>query len=253
MTDTLLTRAPRATLLAALLLLGSSGCGGVFSSAETLTVFLLPESGDAEHPEPRTVLSFRFPSERDCPSLPEGLRATQNGVPMEVLERGYWRQGGPILDSSGCVRPRLNVEPPPPSEALTTFVLDDGGAELVAEFRDLGTPVTGRLLEPADAVLRPGQRAVVEFAPASAVLTTPFVQVQSINGRDLWHARVALQQEGAPHTFSFVVPEGASVGQARIELRGGSQAGVARCTAGACLAEKNIHFDIPITLAPREG
>lgn len=104
-------------------------------------------------------LSFNNRSPPGCPTFSR-VRARQNGVELEQLE-----PGGKDPYSGYCEHPRWKTAPVDPSEAATTFVLDDGRNTVTAEFQFLAAVRTVRVVSPANATARVGDPVALEWWP----------------------------------------------------------------------------------------
>jgi hypothetical protein len=200
-------------------------------------------------PGDSTQLNLSYDMSQSCVTLPERFTATQNGRPLPILSRGGWSPPS-IRSSGGCSPPGVTAYVPEPSEESTTFVFSDGEDTLVVEFRNLTTPLSLRLLEPQDGVLRPGQTFVVEYFPATDLLVDPSLGLQAENPQLAGSTSgAALRRDGS--TFTLSVPLTAAPGPAKLSLSSFTFAGTSQCPH-RCVSRRSKYASLPVTIAPFE-
>jgi hypothetical protein len=205
--------------------------------------------GYGRQPGDSTQVRLSYDTSRGCVTLPERFTATQNGRPLTVLSHGQWSPPS-LFSSGGCGMPVVTGSMPDPSEELTTFVFSDGEETIVAEFRNPTTPLSLRLREPQDGVLRPGQTAVVEFFPSTDLLSDPHLTLIPEEPQ-----LAGLSYESVPRregsTFIFTVPLSAPPGPAKISLQSFTFAGPGQCTQ-RCVSRNFKQASLPVTVGAFE-
>ncbi len=227
-------------------LAGTVGCAPAsLREMGEVTVWVNVEDYDLEPGDP-TQLGLSYDTSQGCVTLPERFTVTQNGRPLTILSRGAWSPPD-LLHPGGCSGPVITAYVPDPSEERTTFVFSDGEDTVVAGFLNLTTPMSLRLVEPLDGVLRPGQTGVVEYFPPTDQLSDPSL---SLTGKDQqWAGHSYPRQEGS--TFTFTVPLSAVAGPAELSLRAFTFSGASPCT-DRCVARKYKEASLPVTIGSFE-
>jgi hypothetical protein len=200
-------------------------------------------------PGDSTQINLYYDMSQGCVTLPEHFTATQNGRSLPILSRGGWSPPT-IRSSGGCGAPTVTAYVPDPSEESTTFVFSDGVDTRVVEFRNLTAPMSLRLLEPQDGVLRPGQTAVLEYFPATDLLVDPMLGLEAENPQLAGSSSGIIQRrEGS--TFTLTVPVTAVPGPAKLSLSGTTYAGTSQCPY-LCGSRQRKQASLPVTIAPFE-
>ncbi|WP_257450199.1 hypothetical protein [Archangium lipolyticum] len=230
-------------------LVGAAGCGPALRDLGDVEVYLNP-SPSSSNPAPST-LSYDA-NAHGCVNWPEDWTATQNGKPLTFVSRG----GNTLVWSSSytpqgviCSMPTFESFAPDITEEVTTFIFSDGHDEIVAEFLNLNTPLSLRLVSPQDGLLRPGQTAVVAYAPETDRLGEPGLELGRNDGSGInWlRGTTRPRQEGA--TFTFTVPLSVPPGEAELSLRATAVSGVSRCSS-TCIAQTLKHARLTVRIAP---
>lgn len=234
--------------LGALLAVGS-GCSpdtAVLEAPDTV-LWLDTETYGLTPGSPTYLLLSYDSSVHGCVEL-EDLQATQNGKALRLLSAGGEVEPG-FMRPGGCATPVFEAFMPDSSEELTTFVLSAGDRTLVAEFQSTTAPLSMRLREPADGLLRPGARAVLEYFPATDVLLEPTLHLEGPGGSHLWAPNPELMrvEQGS---ITFTVPLELSPGATTLSLMAFTYSGTQRCTAGRCRNRRLKQATIAVTLAP---
>jgi hypothetical protein len=235
--------------LGALLTVGS-GCGPDAADAAVLeapdtVVWLDTESYGLDPGSPTQLLLLYDSSVHGCVELKD-LQATQNGRALRQLSAGGEVDPG-FMRPGGCATPVFEAFMPDASEELTSFVLSAGGQTLVAEFQYTTAPLSMRLREPADGLLRPGTRAVLEYFPATDVLLAPTLHLEGPAGSRPWAPNPELMRL-EPGTLTFTVPLELSPGATQLSLMAFTYSGTLRCTAGRCRNRRLKEATLAVTL-----
>lgn len=233
------------------LLAGTVGCGGggVELGVEDLKAsppslwlhFREPRLGGAAYLEVSLVDSGHEPGEPGwCPRLSEDVRLTLNGRPQEVVDRGS-------VDLFGhCLGMRFKAEVPSESERVSTFVLSDGKAELVAEFQNMYVPLSLGVVAPEDGVLHPGHSVTLVVRPG----TDSFAPLASLSlGDGVWRLHRNFGFTLGETHVSFVVPDDVRAGTGFIKLWGFGQTGISRCDFSGCSHFTEKSSVLPVEIA----
>jgi hypothetical protein len=222
-----------------------TGCGG---------------SSDLGASRPAFQVGFRYPSVEGadnyearlvgkdagggCLSVPSSLEVSMNGKPMTVTSRG----GESRLVEGKCEQVLFHGPIPAETDAVTTFVLEEGEDSYVAEFQNLLTPISLRLVSPSDGVVRPGQTVVVDWAPTTfkGVADRP-PYPRFLDATDKMHVLQASWGQGGS-SLSFQLPADVAPGAGQLDVDPFAPA-VSRCDFESCGAEGVKPALLPVTVS----
>ena len=179
-----------------------------------------------------------------CLSVPSSLEASMNGKPMTVASRG----GESKLVEGKCEQVVFHGPIPAETDAVTTFVLEEGEERYVAEFQNLTTPISLRLVSPADGVVRPGQTVVVDWTPTTfkgEAARTPYPRF--LDATDKMHVLQASWGQGGS-SLSFPLPADVAPGAGQLDVDPFAPA-VSRCDFASCGAEGVKPALLPVTVS----
>jgi hypothetical protein len=222
-----------------------AGCGGVSDLGASRPAFQVgfryPPVQGADNYEVRLVGKD---AGGGCLSVSPSLEVTLNGKRMTVTSRG----GESRLVEGKCEQVLFHGPPPAETDAVTTFVLEDDGKRYVAEFQHLLTPITLRLVSPADGVVRPGQTVVVDWEPATfkgSEGSPPYPRFR--DATDTVHLAQATWGQGGG-SMSIQLPAGIAPGRGDLEVDPFTPA-VSRCDFESCVPEGVKPTDLSVTLS----
>jgi hypothetical protein len=185
----------------------------------------------------------------ECEVLPLTAQITVNGKPADIQNRG-----SKIKELfSSCETIGFSAQVPANSEAVT-FRVFDLGLEHVAEFRNVFTPMSLRLLSPKEGVLHPGQTVELERLPATDTTLDPIG-----DGRPS-HQAVTFESTGGQsgsvnglsirgNRFTFTVPSQVQAGEGFIVLEGEYVPAIERCDFGVCRYSRRRTARLPVVFA----
>jgi hypothetical protein len=178
-------------------------------------------------------------TETFCPQLLPEARATLDGQPLTLVERGSATN---TTLGSYCNSPMFRLTGPwePQQDAVSTFEVTDGTLTLRMKVRGLGVARTAHLVEPADKLLTAGEEVLIEWMPETDVLRASEVSVSlwsiATQGKD--HATVsgdALRIEG--NRIRFTMPAFAK-GKLSLRVSAGHSGPILECQ-GTCSAPES--------------
>lgn len=210
-----------------------AGCGGSSDLGASRPSFWVgyryPSVGGANTYEVRLVGKD---AGGGCLSVSPNLKVTMNGQPMTVTSTG----GEPQVEGMRCRDPLFHGPPPAETDAVTTFVLEDDEEKYVAEFQNLLTPISLRLVSPADGLVRPGQMVVVDWQPDTfkgEEGSTPYPRLW--DATDKMHTLQATWGQGRT-SMSIPIPAEAAQGPGKLDVDAFTPA-VSRCDFESCHPE----------------
>jgi hypothetical protein len=195
--------------------------------------------------EPFLVTLFPWvePSGTSCPELLPGARATLNGHPLVVRERG-----NVTLRTFRyvCIPPSFELSdralvPEARGDVVSTLEIEDGTHTVHMEVKGLGVPRTGRIVEPASGVLTAGAEAVIEWQPTTDVLQPSEVSLD-VGQRTL--RGEALHIEG--NRIRFTLPGDTPRGQLYLSVSAGNSGPIVSCNTPCALVEGVLRLDTEV-------
>jgi len=222
-----------------------AGCGGgsdLGASRPAFQVgFRYPPGEGANNYEARLVGKD---AKGGCLSVSPELKVTLNGKPMTVTSRG----GESKLVEGKCEQVLFHGPVPAETDAVTTFVLEEGEDSYVAEFQNLLTPISLRLVSPSDGVVRPGQTVVVDWAPTTfkgEAARPPYPRF--LDATDKMHVLQASWGQGGS-SLSFQLSADVAPGAGQLDVDPFAPA-VSRCDFESCGAEGVKPALLPVTVS----
>jgi len=179
-----------------------------------------------------------------CLSVSPGVEVSMNGKRMTVTSRG----GESKVIEGRCAEVLFHGPLPAETDAVTTFVLEEGEERYVAEFQNLLTPISLRLASPSDGVVRPGQTVVVDWEPATfkgREDNPPYPRF--LDAMDKVHVLQASWGQGGS-SLSIQLPAGVAPGMGELDVDPFAPA-VSRCDFESCAAEGVKPSLLPVTLS----
>ncbi len=179
-----------------------------------------------------------------CLSVSPDLEVTMNGKRMSVTSRG----GESKVIEGSCAQVLFHGPLPAETDAVTTFVIEEGEEQYVAEFQHLLTPISLRIASPADGVVRPGQTVVVDWEPATfkgREGNPPYPRF--LDAMDQVHVLEASWGQGGS-SLSLQLPAGVAPGMGQLDVDPFAPA-VSRCDFESCGAEGVKPPLLPVTLS----
>jgi hypothetical protein len=186
-------------------------------------------------------MGWEGPNEEFCPQLLPDARATVDGQPLVLEERG---QAVNVQFSDICRIPMFRRTGPwkPQQDAVSTLEVTDGTRTLTMKVKGLGIHRTARIVEPASQLLTVGEEVIIEWLPATDVLdpSEVLVSLWSIptQGKDVANLRGdALRIEG--NRIHFTMPEFPK-GKLSMEVFTGHSGAIVFCNARCGAPEARV-------------
>jgi hypothetical protein len=185
-----------------------------------------------------------------CPELLPTVRATLNGHPLAVEDRGHAQNTalGSICIGASFRLTDLALSPEARAEVVSTVELSDETRTLRMEVKGLGVQRTARIVEPASGSLSVGEEVAIEWLPATDVLQASEFSVSLFSiptqGRD---SRTltgdALRIEG--NRIRFTLPE-FQPGALSIRLSSGNSGPIIACNTRCELTEGVVTLETEV-------